>query len=342
MAEAAALAAQVQAALAHQAQLHHNDLAAVQAQVQQQLQELQQQIQQQQYAIADAAAAAAAAPRRPVPRIANAAPYTGATPPLDEWLAVVVNHFAFYALVSDAQRIHYASALLQGPALDWYLRPGAEGAPTTWALFEEGLRARFQPVTTADAAREKLKYLVQGKHSVTSYVATFRRHIASLLGTMDAGSQLYAFRSGLNRDLQIQLRQHAPTTLEAAINFAVRTGAPIGGAEGAMDLSAMDDSASSSSSSATAPHLAGLGVTQDELTAILASLNSAGFNRNSRGNTGTGGGSNLPKITGLTPDRVRQLMEAGKCFYCSEIGHMSRACPKKAAAKAASVVASKN
>ena len=307
----------------------------LQAAMQQMQQAHAQQMQQMQSAVAGATAASSF--RAPSLRIAPPPLYNGTVPPLDEWTAALRQQFAFYGLTADADQIRLAAAHLRGPALDWSEHPGAAGAPATWAEFDAGLRARFQPVTTADAARARIFALEQGKHSVNDYVASFRR-LAVALPTTDAETLMFQFRRGLHPSLRMHLLQAQPATLDAAIALAVRMGSAHGAAPpgGAMDLSAMRaeldgyDAEAHDGSREEAP------ISRAEFATLLAAIQqsrSNGSGSNGRGAQGASGGYHgprgLPRIAGFSEEKVKRYMEANLCFGCESTEHRSRACPRR-------------
>lgn len=285
-----------------------------------------------------AAAAVVPPPHGPSLRIAPPALYNGAAPPLDDWLSAMEQQFDYYRIAADGDRIRTAAAHLKGPALDWWRHPGAAGPPTTWASFDAGLRARFQPVTTEEVARNRIHSLEQGKLSINEYVALFRRLIVAI-PTMDAASQMFQFARGLRPALQLQIRQTQPATLEASISLAVRMGTALPGAtagssDSAMELSAMDhglDNRGSWEEEAT--------VSRAEYSTLLAAIQQSNFRGNNgsgsdgRGARGASGGfrgpRGLPRIKGFSEDKVKQYMDAGKCFGCERTDHRSHDCPKR-------------
>jgi hypothetical protein len=275
---------------------------------------------------ADAAAAAAAAAAHALPmgammRLPPAALYDGYTPPLDEWLSAMRQQYAWYGWVGDADRIRAGSAHLAGPALEWWQHLLPAALPTTLTLFEAGLKARFQPVTSAETARTKLLSLTQGRTSINDYVSTFRRLLLSVPDT-DAETLKHLFLRGLNDRTREMLRASGVATLDAAITMAVRVGTPMPADAGAppaassasdpMDLNAMNVRAS-----VDAP------VMHSELTLLLAAMQ---HKNNYRGGAAAPGLSR-PSEAGFTPQRLEEYMNAYRCFGCHETGHGLRACP---------------
>jgi hypothetical protein len=184
------------------------------------------------------------------------------------------------------------------------------------------------PVTAATDARARLSTMTQGKHSVNEFVSHFRR-LASGIETMHVDDQLFHFQRGLNQKLRERLAELQPSSLDQAINLAVRIGhvaygssAASGSGPAAMDLSAMyageydyDYDNGNASSAASEPSLASI---QEQLNALMQRNGAA-----QRGPTQT------PKIPGLTEKEVKEHMKAEKCFICHEIGHSIRNCEKR-------------
>jgi hypothetical protein len=280
---------------------------------------------------AEGAAAAAAAAARALPmgatmRLPPAALYDGHTPPLEEWLSAMSQQYAWYGWISDADRIRAGAAHLAGAALEWWQHPPAGVHPATWDLFEAGLRARFQPVTSAETARAKLFTLAQGRTSITVYVAAFRRLLAAIPG-MDTETQKHVFVKGLNEQIREAIRASGVATLDAAITMAVRIGTPMEPAAAAaapavaepsdpMDLSAIR--AEYDPSAGDALNM------RSQLGDILAAVQRMGSN--------SALGPARPLIerdAGFTPQRLEEYMNAHRCFGCHETGHGLRVCPKR-------------
>ena len=210
--------------------------------------------QQQHQAFAAAAAAAAVAPARAGAhrvKIPAASNYTGAPSMLDSWLREMRQQFDWYEYTADSLQVAMAAAQLRGVALDWWSAQlsAAEQAPlrASFALFEKALRARFQPVNSAQSARLALDSLRQGaKQSVHDYTSAFRRLLVSV-PDMSEADKVHRFVQGLRGHAQSQLILHGADTLDTAIAMAARVGsltlyaassaAAAGGAP--MDLNAM-------------------------------------------------------------------------------------------------------
>lgn len=320
--------------------------AAIIAQVQQQNAKQMQQI--------VAQIAPQTAPRAQ-PRFAAPTTYDGRSGAFDEWKADMLRQFAWYNTPADDARIRVASAHLTGAAGDWWTSRTDADRPQTWNALIAALEARFQPINSSELARSKLYELTQGKKTVNEYVDTFRRLLGRLTNAqgqvdMAASDQLQHFRRGLRPAIALQLDVQGITTLDTAINVAVRVGSRLDIANGSsssssgsspqpMELDALlgvegleAETSSPAASSSTAP------VTRADLTLLINAMRD---NRRSTAGAGSSNSSNssnnrgrvtpggLPRISHLSPEQVKEYMDAGKCFGCGSKDHRSRQCPKR-------------
>ena len=254
----------------------------------------------------------------------------------------MLRQFSFHGITNEGDRIRNAVGFLTGPAFVWWNTLASP--PTDWAGLDTGLRARFQPVTSDEVARNKLHALEQGKLSINEYVSRFRQ-ISVLIPGMDAASLMFQFVRGLKPSLQMQHRANQPADLEAAIALAVRMGYHMGapaapsvshqyGGEAAMDLSAIRSSLPFDETEPAEYASEEVTVTRGELAQLLAAIHrNNGSGSNGRGAQGASGGfrppRSLPTITGMSADKVKEYMDAGKCFSCGSTEHRSRQCDKK-------------
>ena len=287
-------------------------------------------------ALALAVAAGAAPMRAPLVKLATLAHYEGSSTAIEAWLISLRQQCNYYRLPTEAEVLHFAVAHLKGAALEWWNHSSLSrgGAPSSWAQFEAGLRARFQPIAAEELAREKLFALVQGKSNVRAYVDAFRS-VAAQLPSVDSGTLISRFRHGLSPALTLLIAPRAWTTLDADIEFIVRVGSA---------QAAAASSSSSASGSASQMDVSSLAALVDDesggesgtrtellLTALLAAMQQRGGSgsggRGAQGANGTNGPRGLPQIKGLTPEQVKAYMDAGKCFGCASTEHRSRGCP---------------
>ena len=328
------------------------DAAAVQQMLQSALQQQQQALNQQMNAAIAAAVAAAvppaAAPAAAAPfaaaraaRLPPPALFEGVSAKLDEFIADIEQQVAWYTLPAG-DVVRFAGGFMRGAARDWHTTLAPQ--PADWPSLVLALRARFQPVNSAENARTKLLALVQGKQTINDYIDAFRRLLVHV-PTMSDDDRFHQFRRGLRPAIALQIDMQGITTLDAAITRAAQIG-------GRLESS---QAASSSSSSGSAPmeldNIEGLEgdtasdaadapVTRSELKLLLAAMqdkrrqgaggsSSSGGNRDRNVRFASGQSRGLPTIPHLTAEQVKEYMDAGKCFGCGSKDHRSRGCPKR-------------
>jgi len=299
-------------------------------------------------AVPPAAAPAAAAPFA-VARVARLPPpalFEGASAKLDEFIADIEQQVAWYTVPAD-DIVRFAGGFMRGAARDWHTTLAQQ--PSDWASLVLALRARFQPVNSAESARAKLLALSQGKQSVNDYIDAFRRLLVRV-PTMSDDDRFHQFRRGLRPAIALQIDMQGITTLDAAITRAAQIGGRLENAQAA-------SSSSSSSSGSSAPmeldNIEGLegdtnatnnadaSVTQSQFKLLLAAMQDnrrSGRGAGAGSSSSNGGGNNrhhggrpygLPRMPHLSEDQVKEYMAAGKCFGCGAKDHTSRDCPKR-------------
>lgn len=298
-----------------------------------------------------AAPPSAPTPRVERPRLPPPPFYSGGASALDDWFGAMEQQILWYGdgLPTDSARLVWVASFLQGPALDWWKTLVAK--PATVAEFGTALRARFQPVNSAEIARAKLLTLVQGRGTVQAYVDAFRRLLVRV-PDMAESDRVFQFLRGLQPAVATQLRVQGVTTVDRAIEMAVRVG------------SLMEHGAAASGSAAAAPRASGsqapmeldsieglegdtegagapngqddAPVTQAQLRQMLNAMRDERRGPANRGGRGGGRGGpsshrvrGLPQVQHLSPAQVQEYMDAGKCFGCGSTEHQSRRCPKR-------------
>lgn len=315
---------------------------------------------------ATAAAASAAAVSTPYrPKIKPPSNYAGSALALDSWMREMTQQFTWYRITSNTERVAMACAHLSGAALDWWWSLSAtEQAPlaASESQFVAALRARFQPVNSAQTARLALDRLQQGsRQSVHDYTVNFRRLLSDVPDMCDA-DRLHRYVQGLQPRIQQRLLENGVDTLDKAIAMAARVGSlsqfaaaaagnsghpsypAHGGRSDAMDLSAiglegvegleLEDTAEGTAM-LTSPSPSSTGaVSRAELRQLMQeqhrSLLAAMQQRRSgptRGGRQVGGErpSGRRRVE-LTEEQMAEYREAGKCFTCGQPGHTSRGC----------------
>ena len=192
---------------------------------------------QSQLDVASAASAAAAVRRserdeqvfdRNLPKIPPPSPFMGATgTAVEEFINSVDRQFDYYvtSFSKEDTRLRYVVNYLQGKAASWYSSYKMDlekaGTPmTTWAEFKTAMRDRFQPIGSADIARESLDRSQQ-TGSVASYTEHFYRCMTYLKDMSDA-HQIHQYRRGLKKEIRQEVTRAQPSTIAEAVNIAHR------------------------------------------------------------------------------------------------------------------------
>jgi hypothetical protein len=309
---------------------------------------------QQLRSIAVAAAAAAPAPapaRRREPRLSDLAEYNGASgDQLDAWLAELRRCARYYQL-SGPEAVEFAAARLRDTADIWWatLDSSAQAAIDSVEALATAMRNRFQPITTARVAREKLYALQQGGRHIDEYIADFSRLHAQVrdMSEPDARAQ---FVRGLRQELATKLEdvewESMPlaTLIAKAARIGARSAAAARATQGRpaaainqMDvddgdgaslderiqravLNAMSAHSSSGMGAKTQTHR---GYAQERQQGSGAARGGFAGGRGGRGF----GQRGPPVVPGVPEAVVRRRMDAKQCVRCGVEGHISPACP---------------
>ena len=323
----------------------------INAQLVQQLQAMQAQMAHLQHGVPQAG------PRVAEPCMAAPPTCDGKAAALDGWIAALERQFAWYGYTTpahDAQRIRLATSVLVGDAWDWWSNLATQ--PASWTGLIDAMRARFQPVTSAETARAKLVTLSQGKSSVNEYISAFRRLLVAV-PTMGEDDRLFHLTRGLRPAIATQLRVHGVKSLTAAIEMAARVGSLgelAGLAPGAssvasssgsvpMDLDALgieglEQETAAEGSSGSSPATEGPS-TQALLTQLLAAMHMQRRPFKAREGGSPSASSSLSpsplhrdpngrlQFGSLSQSQMDAHWTAGTCFHCGKAGHRARKCP---------------
>lgn len=333
---------------------------------------------QSQLDVASAASVAAAIRRsehdekvfdRNLPKIPSPLPFIGATgPAVEEFINSVDRQFDYYvtSFAKEDTRLRYVVNYLQGKAASWYTSykmdlEKAGASITTWAEFKTALRARFQPIGSADIARESLDRSQQ-TGSVASYTEHFYRCMTYIKDMSDA-HQIHQYRRGLKKEIKQEVIREQPSTIAEAVNIAHRAesflnlgtsrpfttsngrsfvpryaAASSNGSSGSsvmMDINNIEfDQSASELVEDHADHHRGESIRLQQLTAQVNELKSqqkmqqsllAMFgNRGSNGATSSGAAL-VPDVS--KPDYAKCRAE-NRCLNCHTVGHIARDCTK--------------
>jgi hypothetical protein len=258
---------------------------------------------------------------------------------LDAWLAELRRCARYYQL-SGPEAVEFAVARLRDSADTWWaaLDGGVQATISSVEKLGAALRARFQPVTTARVAREKLHALQQGARHIDDYITEFSKLHAQVpdMAEPDARAQ---FVRGLRRELAIKLEDVDWETmpLAAVVAKAARVGGrttaaaqPAGQpASGRATLTQMEMDCSDSALEERISR-AVLNVMQSQQT------QSTGPNAHThrgqgpqRARGGTSGGpsarghdaARIPKVPGVPAEVVERRRAAGECYRCGSKDH---------------------
>jgi hypothetical protein len=311
-----------------------------------------------------ASAAAAAAPQsrfaRKEPRAQDLREYDGAPgAKLEEWLQELARAVRLFQL-NDREAVDFGVSRLTGAALQWSLALNAaqQAALGDAAALSTALRARFQPVTAARAAREQLRSLRQGSRPVNDYIAEFQR-LRAQLPSMGEEDALFAFETGLNREIALELRIQRVQTVADAVSLAAHVGG-VGAAGQAsvraaaanqMDINdgdgpSLDDRIQRAVLNAMqAQHGTGGGQgfgAKTQTQRGYAEERATGGRGGRQGGAGRGGRfgrssgrdepPRVPKVPGVPASVVEQRRAAGLCYRCGASDHTRFECANASSA----------
>jgi hypothetical protein len=294
-------------------------------------------------------------PSRKEPRANELKEYHGDSSKLDEWLDELDAVFDMYDDMPDARRVRFGSSHLRDAARKWWtgLGPSGQSAIVDVDALAAGLRARFQPVTTAKVARSQLDALKQGNRHVNDYIRDFQR-LQALVPRMSEEESVHIFERGLRSDLVLELRKADVDTIAAAIALAARIGGLTANAPPKPDPHGRPTAVAVSSSISQMQHdpLNMQQMMQDMMVNMMRMQQPSsdiGSSTNVLSGNGNGGrfqrggrnGGNrfgnrparqLPAIPGVSPTIVQQRWDAKQCLRCGSADHRAISCPNAIAA----------
>jgi hypothetical protein len=291
---------------------------------------------------------------RKEPRAQDLREYDGAAgAKLDEWLDELGAAVDLFRL-NGREAADFGTSRLRGAARQWWNTLGTGRASVNSAdELARALRARFQPVTTERVAREQLRALRQGNRGINEFIGDFQR-LRALLPDMSEADALFAFESGLNPALALELRKQGSARLADAISLAARIG-------GITAASAVGMAGRASAASAAQMEIDdGDGASLDDriTRAVVNAMGqqqpqggsgSFGFGAKAqthrgysseRGRSGARGGrggrigeaARVPKVPGVPAAIVEQRRAAGQCYRCGSSDHTRFDCTKASTA----------
>ena len=153
---------------------------------------------------------------------------------VNTWLYKVEQYFVLVqvananVVLSDANRISFATTLLTGTAaVWWYTVLKANEVPQSWDSFVAAIRREFIPEDHERRARDSLRACKQSG-SVATYLSNFR-NIVLTIPDMSASEKWDKFVSGLKPKIQFEVRKSSCVEFEEATKIAMRVEAAFAG-----------------------------------------------------------------------------------------------------------------
>jgi len=282
------------------------------------------------------------------PRASDLREFDGSADELDRWVNELGSVIGLFRLTAD-ETVQFAVSRLRDAAWYWWTDLGADGQSmiTNADALTSGLRARFQPITTAKVARSQLDQLRQGQRHINEYISEFQR-LRARVPRMTDDEAVHVFERGLRSDIAAELRKSDVGTVAAAIALAARIG-------GLTPASTPSTSNPHNRPAASANQMYDANDMQQMVrTAVLQAMqaqqssgdigpstnvlsgNSSvnGGGRFQRGGRRGGGGFNnrptarqLPVVPGVSPEIVQQRWDAKQCLRCGSLEHRAISCP---------------
>jgi hypothetical protein len=264
---------------------------------------------------------------------------------VDKFVYAMGLYFLALGIYDSLQRVVLASTRLSGAPLDWFrslvpdpssLTPGPNSIMHNWSLFCSLLKATFQPVSSAQQARNQLARLRQTK-DMRSYISYFR-DVCLKIPDLSASEKLARFKEGISDSrIRTELDLRNVTTFEQAVVIAERMAAV---SENSRPRDTPRDNSRASRLN------------------VMSSARSAPRSRaavNNPGPSTSAGPSSAPaapaikplspsersrlqalatpgpdgRFVKLTADDRQFLSSVGACFYCRQQGHTQANCPRK-------------
>ncbi len=246
--------------------------------------------------------------------------------------------FEYHGENDSKRRVALAVTYLRGSALRWY--KGAERqdnahALKEWPAFILAIKHFFEAANTETIVRNKLANLRQTA-SVAKYNDQFNSLVIEIID-LDSNSKLDMYMRGLKPQVQLHVTLKDPSNLETAQRVALNVDGILmqtGTMQGSQQRdthkfrnnkqhsnnrhgSRFGRSSNGSSGSQSTPMELGQAEDEQQQDEYEQHVDSsvAAAQSNYKGNNR------------LSPEQQRRLMAEGRCFLCTEHGHLARECP---------------
>lgn len=145
---------------------------------------------------------------------------------LDAWLRRLMVHCSYYGgkgrpLEDEEEKVRYAAAHLEGAAADWWFAI-MEGKVKTMQEFVAAVNGRFRSAVDADVAAEKLYRMKQQQGQSVARYAGLVQQLLLRIPDMAVSDRVRLFARGLLPHLAQKVREMRPSTLEQAVELAIR------------------------------------------------------------------------------------------------------------------------
>jgi hypothetical protein len=226
-----------------------------------------------------------------------------------DFLASVKNYFVLqgFRYPTDETKIRFIGTLLSGDPLTWFrtLIESDSAILLDMELFIKEFQANYDDPYVQSHAQTAIRRLKQGKNSVVTYAAKFRRLAADTGYNSDA--KVSMFRSGLNDDVKdvLSTALEEPTEFEDFINYCIK-----------IDHRIYDrrlEKKNASSHTHGDPHPKKFETPRSGPTTPMD----------------LDGLQEVPKHKKLTKEERERRIKEKLCLYCGESGHRVSRCPNK-------------
>ena len=147
---------------------------------------------------------------------------------LELWFFTIEQYYSEYHLIMAEDSptfVTMVSCYLAPTPMNWYRQFVMEcersRVTRTWDTFKRALRKRFLPPDNEYHLREKLCKLTQ-MGSLHDYIGQFQNILVQCQLPISALELRFYFQQGMRQETSKHIREHHPSTLEEAIEIALR------------------------------------------------------------------------------------------------------------------------